>query len=412
MLESCNVKVSIIIPMYNEEKTIERCIKSIVAQSLKEVEILCCDDGSTDNTLDILERLKANTDNLIILHQANLGAGPARNKCLDIARGECVCFLDADDYYLDESALEKMYTEMKCNSVDMACGLMQFSEEGRLHAAKHNRVFVEDGNCKVIDFKDYQYDFYFQCYMFNREIIEQNRLRFMPLWRYQDPPFLVEYFNFVQKYVVVPVEFYGYQKSQNKFKYDFKRVRDLLLGLKYELEIAIKNDYKKLEKEILYRVNDLYAPAILSNVEGKVQILKLLVELNNLLDENEVVLDVLRFLTSNTDLRTYSSEKILYKLEKKIPIESDIIVYGAGNVGTECAGVLNETPKYNFKAWIDKYKAGEKKNGLLISGINDISRQGYDYILIAILNNDVAQEVKTELLEKGIEKRKIVLWNE
>ena len=160
--KSNKIAVSIIIPIYNEGKTIERCINSILAQSLKNVEILCCDDGSTDETLDKLEMLQRQNDNIVILCQQNLGAGPARNKCLDVARGEYICFMDADDYYLDENALEMLYTEIKKESLEVGCGLMQENDvNGKNILFPLFRDIVSE-NGRVVRFRDYQNDTFFQ----------------------------------------------------------------------------------------------------------------------------------------------------------------------------------------------------------------------------------------------------------
>lgn len=92
------IKVSVIIPVYNVEKYLEECLDSIINQTLKEIEIICIDDGSTDSSLNVLENYKKKDKRIIVLQQQNLGAGAARNKGLDLARGKYLSFLDADDF--------------------------------------------------------------------------------------------------------------------------------------------------------------------------------------------------------------------------------------------------------------------------------------------------------------------------
>lgn len=102
------VKVSVIIPVYNVEDYLKDCLNSLLSQTLQEFEVICVDDGSTDMSLDILHEYKEKDSRMIVLHQQNQFAGVARNKAIDIARGEYLLFLDADDFF-EKDMLEKIY---------------------------------------------------------------------------------------------------------------------------------------------------------------------------------------------------------------------------------------------------------------------------------------------------------------
>lgn len=97
-----NIKISVIIPVYNVEKYLEECLESIVHQSLKEIEIICVDDGSTDGSVDILKRYACEDKRFILRRQKNQGGGAARNLGLACASGEYVVFLDSDDFFEPE----------------------------------------------------------------------------------------------------------------------------------------------------------------------------------------------------------------------------------------------------------------------------------------------------------------------
>ena len=102
------VKISVIIPVYNEEDYLNECLDSIVNQSLEDIEIICVDDGSTDNSLNILKSYES--DNRIkIIPKENSGLGASRNVALDIAQGEYIAFMDSDDY-MNLNALEAFET--------------------------------------------------------------------------------------------------------------------------------------------------------------------------------------------------------------------------------------------------------------------------------------------------------------
>ena len=100
------ITVSVIIPVYNSEKYLRQCLDSICAQTLREIEIICIDDGSTDGSADILEDYRKKDSRVTVIRQNNAGAGAARNKGLDISRGRYLSFLDADDFF-EMSMLEE-----------------------------------------------------------------------------------------------------------------------------------------------------------------------------------------------------------------------------------------------------------------------------------------------------------------
>ena len=90
--------ISIIVPVYNIEKYVERCITSIMSQTYEDIEIILVDDGSTDSSGDICDRLAQKDDRILVIHKTNGGLSEARNSGLDIARGEYIGFVDGDDY--------------------------------------------------------------------------------------------------------------------------------------------------------------------------------------------------------------------------------------------------------------------------------------------------------------------------
>ena len=101
-----NPKVSVIIPVYNSSEYIRHCLDSLLSQTLEDIEILCVDDGSTDDSLSILEEYSRKDERVRVLTQENAGAGAARNHGLREARGKYLSFLDSDDYF-EPDMLEK-----------------------------------------------------------------------------------------------------------------------------------------------------------------------------------------------------------------------------------------------------------------------------------------------------------------
>ena len=110
--------VSVIIPVYNGEKYIEKCLKSLIDQSLKDIQIICVNDGSTDNTLSILNQFASKDNRIKVISTDNRGQGSARNTALKEANGEYISFIDADDW-INENALELLYNKAKSDDLDM-----------------------------------------------------------------------------------------------------------------------------------------------------------------------------------------------------------------------------------------------------------------------------------------------------
>ena len=135
------VKVSVIIPVYNVEKYLRECLDSILGQTLKEMEVVCVDDGSTDGSGAILDAVEGQDPRVRVIHQANAGAGPARNAGLASATGEYVTFCDPDDW-CRRDMLERLYLEAKAKDCDLVLSGMRRMEfgTGKFNVALPSRV--------------------------------------------------------------------------------------------------------------------------------------------------------------------------------------------------------------------------------------------------------------------------------
>ena len=118
-MNNCDIKVSVIMPVYNASDFIAAAIDSVLSQTLKEIELICIDDGSTDNSLDILKEYQANDDRVRIVTETNAGPAIARNNGIRRARGEYLAFLDADDFF-ESTFLEELYNAAEADDLDIA----------------------------------------------------------------------------------------------------------------------------------------------------------------------------------------------------------------------------------------------------------------------------------------------------
>ncbi|KAF5078554.1 Undecaprenyl-phosphate 4-deoxy-4-formamido-L-arabinose transferase [anaerobic digester metagenome] len=121
-----SLKVSVVIPVYNVEEYLKKCLNSVVNQTLSEIEVICVDDGSTDNSLQILEEYAEKDDRIRVISKENGGIASARNKGMEYATGEYIGFVDSDDW-IELNMYEKLYENAKFYASDMVmCSAHRF----------------------------------------------------------------------------------------------------------------------------------------------------------------------------------------------------------------------------------------------------------------------------------------------
>ena len=136
-MEKTTPKVSVIIPVYNVEQYLRECLDSVVNQTLKDIEIICVNDGSTDNSLVILEEYAAKDERIKIVNKENGGLSSARNCAIPLARGEYIGFVDSDDW-IDLDFYEKLYNTAKKYKAEIACAnLYRVSNTKSKYFVKH-----------------------------------------------------------------------------------------------------------------------------------------------------------------------------------------------------------------------------------------------------------------------------------
>lgn len=135
-------KVSVIIPVYNVEQYLEQCLDSIVNQTLKEIEIIIVDDGSTDGSGEIVDKYKEKYTNVVAIHKEHKGPGAARNLGMACAQGEYLYFMDSDDC-LDINALKMLYQEAEQKDLDLLLfSGVAFTEDKRLKSIVYRFCYL------------------------------------------------------------------------------------------------------------------------------------------------------------------------------------------------------------------------------------------------------------------------------
>ncbi len=213
-----NPLISIVVPVYNVEMYLGRCIDSILAQTYQNIEIIPVDDGATDRSGQICDEYAMKDARIRVIHKKNGGLSSARNAGIDVASGEYLCFIDSDDV-LDQAAIEKLYNAMVTHAADVAvCRFFDLNEEGyrivKEEADSGGEPFVLSGT----ECMEYNYsapDAWFVVTatnkLYRREIFSD--LRFEHGKIHEDEFAFHKVMLQCERVVILPDALYGYRKN-------------------------------------------------------------------------------------------------------------------------------------------------------------------------------------------------------
>lgn len=188
------MKVSIVIPAYNVEKTIKRCLDSILLQSYIDFEVLVVNNNSTDGTSEILKQYSLKDSRIISLFEQNKGVGYARNCALDHAKGDLVTFIDADDY-VNADFLDDLVNHLKGKSSISVCGVIEEDQYSKIIVqSNYTPVSIKDDD-KYISLIKHHYNKGIAGYLWNKMFYRETigKIRFDPkITMCEDILFLLE----------------------------------------------------------------------------------------------------------------------------------------------------------------------------------------------------------------------------
>lgn len=249
-------KVSVVVPVYNVEKYLKQCLNSIANQTLKEIEIICVDDGSSDNSLQILQDFAVKDNRFTIIAQEHLMAGTARNNGRNHAKGQYLSFLDSDDFF-EENMLQVMYQKAVATNSDIVmCDMRKYDNQTHKFSSGLNPQTKNFDTVIPLQTKINLFDFFGPnacTKIFRRQFVIDNNLYFQNLKSCNDIGFSFCAVAVANKISTVPQTLINYrvntgtQTSSNRGKKDFniihayKFIKDFLL--KNKLEILV-NDLK------------------------------------------------------------------------------------------------------------------------------------------------------------------------
>lgn len=230
-----NQLVSIIVPVYNVEKYLRRCIDSIICQTYKNLEIILVDDGSTDNSAEICDEYRKRDERVVVIHQKNGGPATARNTGLEVFRGEFATFIDSDDL-VKEVYIEKMVkSALKYNAGIVQCRTYAFMDFHKIDfnhmsGLYTNETFIISGKqmCHKLLFEKNANDY--DCVhskLYSRKVFR--RVRFPGGRRFsEDTAIAYLLYWSVTKVVVIDEPLYLYQSQRkDSLTHDYKPQNDL-----------------------------------------------------------------------------------------------------------------------------------------------------------------------------------------
>lgn len=382
------IKISVIVPVYNEIKYLEACVSSICGQSYQNLEIILVDDGSDAPCYELCDTLSQRDSRIKVIHKENGGSLSARKKGIEEASGTYVAFVDSDDWI--EAELYTKIAEMIIKyEPDMitASNYYRNYENGFSMSAHDNKragfwkrsQFEESVFpffIKTNDFFDTEFPISMWAYLFKTDFahaivqkIGEN------IKTSEDYTFLVLAFLHADSFAAVSYRGHHYRSNVNSKTHTLKNMKKLLCPVYQTIDNAIeRSEFGSTTKEILKKKNRLHMYHALM-----------------LKDYQEVVKVTSDFLFPY----------------RKVRKGSQILIYGAGKLGKQIYGAVNSTGNYKIVAMADKSWKSHGNVDFDVIAPEDILSFHFDFIIIAISYANVKNQVKKDLIEMGIDEGKI-----
>lgn len=400
-MEVNTIKVSVIIPVYNGEVYLPDCLESVFNQTLKEIQVVCINDGSTDHTLEILEKFSHKHQNMVIVNQNNMGASKARNAGMAAASGKFIAFMDSDDYYPTDDVLECLY-ENAIRKNALVCG-------GSLSWDKKGFIIEKLGEEKIIKSSEFNSPFSFMKYIYKRDMLLDNRVEFPDYKLMEDPLFFARVLSCVNEIYIIKKSVYRYRLlSHERRKFTKDIIIDLLLSYYHMLNIAMENRWTCMQE---YLVKDLYErfyPYLCKYVwrsdrDVTDQIKKI----------SRVILP--EVMKNNRELVEKFSIQEIYEYQKTVQYEIEkfaeevrkyraVIIYGAGVAGKVVQTYLNDRLGIKASAFAVTSMEGNDRsfNHVEIKCINQLlNYKNTGFFVIAVAEKS-RKEVEDILKKEGI----------
>ena len=266
-LQNFSLKISVIIPVYNVAPYLKRCMDSVIKQTLKEIEIICIDDCSTDASLKIIEEYAKRDERIkIISLKQNSGVSVARNKGLDIACGQYYSFIDPDDE-ISLNFYERLYSVAETEKADIVkCRREKINTDGKIEYGYLNNQIKKRGK--------YCFTHEWVTAIYKSSVIKENEIRFNEnLIAGEDLVFLSQLVNKCKKLCLVDDAEYIYHRRERSLfgnQLPIENIKSYLNAKKLLIDILNKTDLYQKDRDLYFciflsRISDIYNTVLFRN---------------------------------------------------------------------------------------------------------------------------------------------------
>ncbi|ELC8443043.1 glycosyltransferase [Clostridium perfringens] len=271
------MKISVIIPVYNCEEYIEKCLESIIMQNFESYEIIAINDGSTDKSLEILNEYSRKYNFITVLDRKNSGQGAARNYALKFSKGKYIMFVDSDDYLSGKKSFSFLYNQMEKNKLDLLIYNYNLISDNKVISS--GLQFESDNICTQVEiikkFLNTNEIEGFACNkLFRKDIILANNISFLENQKFEDIPMVVKYLINSKKIMFNNEKIYNYvirngsttRKINLKILLDEVNSMDIVLNT---VEKSCEEDFSKDIDNYLNKKISLYMKYRIKNLIRK-----------------------------------------------------------------------------------------------------------------------------------------------
>lgn len=249
------IKLSIIIPVYNAAQFLDKCIQSILHQSLKDFELILVNDGSKDNSLEICQKYVTQDERIKLFDQENSGQSKARNVGIENTSGEYITFVDSDDW-LDTDFYEKLVNACDKYNAEISCAsILRVRKHSKKYRIKYTKEEVFEKPQEKIDVAHVPDMCYVWNKVYKKEFLDRINLKFIEGMFFEDVDFVTRAVYFSNKLVTVPNIFYHYWTNQNStvktMKISDKKRADSLKSKEMVLKFFKEHNLKSKSRNLI-----------------------------------------------------------------------------------------------------------------------------------------------------------------
>jgi len=257
-------RLSIIMPVLNAALHIEEALDALQSQNFRDWELLCVDNGSSDNSEELLQSRASHDLRIKLLREGTPGAWAARNTGLSHARGRFVSFHDADDRLPDQNVLGDLCTTVQTSGHSIAGGsLLLLRPDGTVSKEFHPRDsgmrFESD---EAVEYSAYQFDYGYWRFVYDRHLLRENNLVFPSNLFFEDEPFFVRAMLAAGSFAAIKRPTYLYRIDHKPLQWDAEKLCGVLAGLAENLIISRENDLSRLHNLTVERLTTEYEGAV------------------------------------------------------------------------------------------------------------------------------------------------------